>query len=169
MYYKISRNGNSLGEYTEEQLNLHIANGSILLTDYAWKQGMANWVKVAELGITPPPPPAPGYSTPASNRIFKNPFSFNGRIRRSEYAISWIILHVLTIIILVIASTFPLFGFALIASVWFGLAQATKRCHDLGLMGIAMIIPFFILWLFFAEGNLGPNKYGPDPKNRQKL
>jgi uncharacterized protein YegL len=39
-----------------------------------------------------------------------------------------------------------------------------KRAHDLGLSGWYVLIPFFGFWLFFAPGEAGPNKFGPDPR-----
>jgi uncharacterized protein YegL len=39
-----------------------------------------------------------------------------------------------------------------------------KRAHDLGLSGWYILIPFFGFWLFFAPGEGGPNKFGPDPR-----
>ncbi len=39
-----------------------------------------------------------------------------------------------------------------------------KRAHDLGLSGWYILIPFFSFWLFFAPGEGGPNKFGPDPR-----
>jgi uncharacterized protein YegL len=40
-----------------------------------------------------------------------------------------------------------------------------KRAHDLGLSGWYILIPFFDFWLFFAPGEGGPNKFGPDPRS----
>lgn len=101
--------------------------------------------------------------------MFKIPFSFSGRIRRSEFGLSYLLYLVsigllgyamedettyasMAVLILVI----PLF--------WFFLAQAVKRCHDLGNTGFYVLIPFYIFWLLFADGEFGNNKYGPNPK-----
>jgi len=48
--------------------------------------------------------------------------------------------------------------------VWFLIAQNTNRCHDLGNSGWYQLIPFYGLWLLFAEGNTGGNIYGRNPK-----
>ena len=98
--------------------------------------------------------------------MFKNPFSFSGRIRRLEYGISYLICFVFNLVVLIFSAASPIFLLGLIPSIWFALAQGTKRCHDRGNMGIFMIIPFYIFWMWFAEGDIGPNKYGPDPKVR---
>lgn len=62
---------------------------------------------------------------------------------------------------------------ALVASVWFSLAQGVKRLHDLNKSGwliLLMFIPIvnaiFGLYMLFADGTVGPNQYGADPKNR---
>lgn len=96
--------------------------------------------------------------------MFKNPFSFEGRIRRSEYVISWFTGFFANMMIFVIGSEFPFLLFGLIGTVWFVLAQGAKRCHDRGNTGVFQIIPFYILFMFFADGDRGPNQYGENPK-----
>ena len=60
-----------------------------------------------------------------------------------------------------------------IASIWFSLAQGVKRLHDLNKSGWLILIccvPIigwvFSLYMLFADGTVGPNPYGADPKNR---
>jgi uncharacterized membrane protein YhaH (DUF805 family) len=100
--------------------------------------------------------------------MFRNPFSFKGRIRRTEYGISIIIyiavLFVLEYVSLEFRST-GLFFVLIIPLYWFVLAQSAKRCHDRGNSAWYMFIPFYSLWLLFGVGELGDNDYGPDPKN----
>ncbi len=122
--------------------------------------------------------------------MFKAPFSFNGRIRRMEYFLSGLICGIATWIGLAlgvgtfisgasnnstIGSIFGLIiGFAaIIGAIWFSLAQGVKRLHDLnksGWMFLICYIPLvgwiFALYILFADGTVGPNQYGPDPKNR---
>jgi uncharacterized membrane protein YhaH (DUF805 family) len=47
---------------------------------------------------------------------------------------------------------------------WFMLAQGAKRCHDRGNSGWWQIIPFYGLWMLFADGEIGDNEYGENPK-----
>jgi uncharacterized membrane protein YhaH (DUF805 family) len=47
------------------------------------------------------------------------------------------------------------------------ITQQTKRCHDRGHPGWFQIIPFYSLWLLFADSKPGFNQYGPNPKGIQ--
>ena len=58
-----------------------------------------------------------------------------------------------------------IFVIVFIPLIWFQLAQGAKRCHDLGNNGWWQIIPFYFLWLLFAEGRSLPNEYGGNPKH----
>jgi uncharacterized membrane protein YhaH (DUF805 family) len=97
--------------------------------------------------------------------MFKNPFSFEGRIRRSEYGISVIIYSVCYGLIsaIAIAGAEAIF-LAFIPLFWFLIAQAAKRCHDRGNSGWWQLIPFYGLWLLFGDGELGANEFGENPK-----
>ncbi|SEP59049.1 DUF805 domain-containing protein [Flavobacterium urocaniciphilum] len=101
--------------------------------------------------------------------MFKNPFSFDGRIRRLEYGISY--LAYLTLIYGSVAvsetlgaSTSTIVLLLYIPAIWFLLAQGAKRCHDRDNSGWYQIIPFYSLWMLFADGFPGKNEYGPNPK-----
>lgn len=102
--------------------------------------------------------------------MFQNPFSVSGRIRRLEYGLTSLIVFFGQIIIgllaealgdeLAIAMLVPY-----LALMYFSIVQGAKRCHDRGHSGWFQLIPFYALWMLFAEGKPGPNKYGPNPKN----
>jgi uncharacterized membrane protein YhaH (DUF805 family) len=108
--------------------------------------------------------------------MFKNPFSFNGRIRRLEYGLSMIIYFVYALIAVVVMAvtglmtetggTNEMFIFYLICSpaIYFGLAQGAKRCHDRNNPGWYLLVPFYGFWMLFANGDIGPNEYGENPK-----
>jgi uncharacterized membrane protein YhaH (DUF805 family) len=105
--------------------------------------------------------------------MFKNVFSFDGRIRRLEYGLSYIIYLVA---VFVIAGLLMAFGdprspatniimiLLWIPLAWFMLAQGAKRCHDRNNSGWWQIIPFYGFWMLFADGEIGDNEYGENPK-----
>ncbi|WP_303317424.1 DUF805 domain-containing protein [Flavivirga abyssicola] len=104
--------------------------------------------------------------------MFKNIFSFKGRIRRTEFGISYIIYSIFAAIVNGIAETLEgnigiiIILIVLIPMLWFLWAQAAKRCHDRGNSGWYQIIPFYVLWMLFADSDYGPNKYGDNPKGK---
>ena len=124
--------------------------------------------------------------------MFKNLFSFEGRIRRRDYIIRNLVGIIVGIVLLILPLFIllytihilyplpsqsgmmgmilhsPLFNFMnlslfLIMSIFF-LAQGAKRCHDIGDSGWYQLIPFYGLWMLFADSNKGKNKYGKNPK-----
>lgn len=101
--------------------------------------------------------------------MFKNPFSFDGRIRRKEYGFSFIIYLVFYIIITALSTTANVTAglvvlVLLVPMLWFLWAQGAKRCHDLDKSGWWQLIPFYFFVLLFQDGQLGGNQYGSNPK-----
>jgi uncharacterized membrane protein YhaH (DUF805 family) len=101
--------------------------------------------------------------------MFEAPFSFEGRIRRLEYGISIIMYTACYFISFLLASAIsPFFFVLMIPVIWFLWAQGAKRCHDRNNSGWYQLIPFYGLWMLFAEGDSGENYYGDDPKSDNK-
>lgn len=102
--------------------------------------------------------------------MFSNPFSFEGRIRRLEYGLSYLSVYPyaflagLVLGIIGIDSDVMIY-ICMIPAYWFVWAQGAKRCHDLGNSGWYQLIPFYFIWLLFREGDAGDNEYGPNPKS----
>jgi len=97
--------------------------------------------------------------------MFKNPFSFSGRIRRMEYGLTFIIYIVAYVASLaLIGAAAPIGILVLIPLIWFVWAQGAKRCHDIGRTGWMQIVPFYVLFLLFQDGDDGTNSYGQNPK-----
>src|SRR5690606_19007828 len=101
--------------------------------------------------------------------MFRAPFSFEGRIRRMEYGISFLIYLIFIIFINVVIgddedSIYNLLGLGAVPLLWFLWAQGAKRCHDLGSNGWYQIVPFYFLVLIFRQGEDGENYYGDDPR-----
>lgn len=109
--------------------------------------------------------------------MFKNVFSFEGRIRRKDYfwrGLGWGFIYgvLSTMFRMVFASNdagtmaaLGIFGFIL----WLPfcvifLSLGVRRSHDIGNSGWFVLIPFYGLWLLFKDGDKGPNEYGADPK-----
>jgi uncharacterized membrane protein YhaH (DUF805 family)/uncharacterized Zn finger protein (UPF0148 family) len=105
-----------------------------------------------------------------NKRMFSSPFSFKGRIRRTEYCLSFLIYFIWLVIVESVDENEMSDGFAtflllsIIPIIWFILAQNAKRCHDRNNSGWYQIIPFYVFWLLFAEGDNGTNDYGEPPK-----
>jgi uncharacterized membrane protein YhaH (DUF805 family) len=103
--------------------------------------------------------------------MFKNPFSFEGRIRRTEYGLSLLSSAVGRVALVMMFSgsaqgenVGPIYFILQLPVLWFMFAQGCKRCHDVGLSGWYQLIPFFPLYLIFGEGKTSENKYGVNPK-----
>jgi uncharacterized membrane protein YhaH (DUF805 family) len=100
--------------------------------------------------------------------MFKSPFSFNGRIRRTEYGITFIIYLIFYVFGTAVSESGDagaiIFLVILIPVLWFLWAQGAKRCHDIGKSGWFQIIPFYFFVLLFREGHQARNEYGSNPK-----
>lgn len=99
--------------------------------------------------------------------MFKNIFSFDGRIRRTEYWLtSFLIQWVLMPVVFVAGVATASIGLLLLAvPFWISLAAAVKRSHDMGNSGWMIIIPIYNPFIL-AFGGSQPftNEYGPNPK-----
>jgi hypothetical protein len=102
--------------------------------------------------------------------MFKNVFSYRGRIRRAEFVLTLIgayfSIFVVSAFLSVISYFFPLFIFFYTLFVFFVIIlQAAKRCHDMNVTAWLALVPIFNpLVLLFAEGTYGDNNYGKDPR-----
>ena len=96
-------------------------------------------------------------------------FSFQGRIRRSEYGVTAIIVFVYHQVVPIFFTVLPesfawLVGLLYVPSLWLFWAQGAKRCHDRGNSGWYQLIPFYFFVMLFGEGEPYDNRLGPDPK-----
>ncbi|OEK07520.1 hypothetical protein A8C32_17130 [Flavivirga aquatica] len=102
--------------------------------------------------------------------MFKNILSYKGRIRRTEYGLSYLgyILIVNGLSLFTELSNIPFSEYIqiviVIPLIYIIVVQGAKRCHDRGNSGWYQLIPFYQLWMFFANGDHGPNHYGNNPK-----
>ena len=94
-------------------------------------------------------------------KMFSKPLSFNGRIGRLEYFISFVVFWVFAIGLTILANqeNFNFLSLIKILVSYFFVAQGAKRCHDIGRSGWFQIIPFFFIWMLIAKGQDDSNEY----------
>jgi uncharacterized membrane protein YhaH (DUF805 family) len=100
----------------------------------------------------------------ANRKLFSSPFSFEGRIRRTEYGISFLIYCFVYAAFSSSIEENSSVALILLPLLWFFIAQGAKRCHDRGNSGWFQLIPFYFFWMIFAEGDPHENEYGSSPK-----
>jgi hypothetical protein len=91
--------------------------------------------------------------------------STNGRVTRRGLLL-YLLLYFGIIVLSVFMGYLSMTLASIVSTVAWGIfvLGLIKRAHDLGLSGWYILIPFFGFWLFFAPGQSGPNKFGPDPR-----
>lgn len=103
--------------------------------------------------------------------MFANLISFEGRIRRAEFAITLILCYFVRSSLLAIFGELNLLS--TISSVFLVLiffSQSVKRLHDMDQTGWLAILPVYNpILLLFVDGTTGKNQYGEDPKRRAPL
>jgi len=188
LYYYV-KDSEKVGPYTLEELRTKNITTETLI----WHEGLPSWIRAKDsqdlnsfFSLTPPSIPTTLATPPLVNYVefrekqggdkimFKNIFNAKGRIRRTEYLLS--------LIIMVIYWSFVTFFLGdmnsgeiperneltaiilLFPALWFLMVQSAKRCHDLGNSGWYQLIPFNNFILMFREGSHLPNIYGPSPK-----
>lgn len=115
------------------------------------------------------------------NQSLNNYFSFKGRLNRWKFFIYLLPLIIFDLFLYVITLLMPaihinLDTFTIIIFLIFKISLSVKRLHDLDKTGwflliqvlffipaINLILSLFNLYLLFAPGTKGVNKYGDDP------
>lgn len=101
-------------------------------------------------------------------------FSHRGRLNRKRYFFRSLAEFFVFVVLVMLAIPFPLLLLlvipAAIAVCVSGVMLTIRRCHDLNKSGwfyLFLFVPFadliVSLYLLFAKGTTGPNRYGPDP------
>jgi uncharacterized membrane protein YhaH (DUF805 family) len=104
---------------------------------------------------------------------------FAGRMSRGDYWSTGIFMLVLFLVFAffsVLVSEYLsavlgklLMAVAYLAAMFFGLHCHAKRCHDIGVSGWLQLVPLFGLVLLFKGGDKGPNDWGPDPLEEDRI
>ncbi len=114
-----------------------------------------------------------------ANDLLRFFFTAGGRISRQEYVLGLAFVYAVEAVLIAfavhqadhdLALGLVLMGTAFPSTVAL-FVLAAKRCHDIGLSGVfvlLLVVPFVgLLWLItlaFVAGNAGPNLYGPPPR-----
>ncbi len=69
MHYQVSRNGQTYGPYTFEDLQRYVASGNVLPSDLAKSEEMAEWLPVSQLLSSQTSAATPTFASPG----FANP------------------------------------------------------------------------------------------------
>lgn len=100
--------------------------------------------------------------------VLKKYAIFNGRARRKEYWMFVLFNTIFSVIVTILDVTLQLGVLNTIYSLAVlipSLAVAVRRMHDVNKSGWFLLIPIYNLILACTNGDVGENKYGPDPKN----
>ena len=107
--------------------------------------------------------------------MWKNGFNFNGRSRRRDYWLAYLINIIIFIIFSVLDSLIPIEVFSILLGIYTLaliiplLALTIRRLHDIGKSGFWIflsLIPFgsIVVLIFLCMDSQGPNEYGDSPK-----
>jgi uncharacterized membrane protein YhaH (DUF805 family) len=95
-----------------------------------------------------------------------NIMSMDGRASRKEYASLFALYVVLQAVALSLVAAIPLVGLVLGFGSWgLMITAACRRSQDCGRSRWFVLIPFYVIWLFFEPGQVGENRFGADPRN----
>jgi len=181
-------NEEKVGPLTFDELKEAKINEDTLI----WFDGLTDWERAGSLEelreifeLSPPPlefeeeNSSVSFHDTLGNTIerkkrpmFANIWGSEGRIRRTEYGLSLIIFYAIILFLSYFIWTLKLEyntnvvvnTLSQVGAYFFILYQGAKRCHDRGNSGWFQIIPGYVLWMLFAPGEPGINKYGSNPK-----
>ncbi|MBT0812730.1 DUF805 domain-containing protein [Litoribacter ruber] len=112
----------------------------------------------------------------------KNVLEPTGRITRRKFLVLFVVFYFINLLCLLKMYesleiqawvSFVIFGIILVTTIVFLMVAAIRRLHDIELdwkYSLYLLIPppinfIGFIYLTFKEGTVGPNKYGPDPRN----
>jgi uncharacterized membrane protein YhaH (DUF805 family) len=105
-------------------------------------------------------------------KVLSNYTNFEGRARRKEYWMFFLISLIISVILQVLDFTFfgmdnelnPISTIYSLAVLLPNIAVSIRRMHDQNKSGWYILIPIYNIVLFATEGDSGENDYGSDPK-----
>jgi hypothetical protein len=147
MHYQISRNGQTYGPYTLEDLARYLASGNVLPTDLAKNEDMADWVPVSQILSGAAPSAAfstPGYADPAAGALYTPPEAYgqpNPALAASPYADPPNLHWGLYLLFAIITCTLFSKVFTLIQAAWLRRVQPDSN-------GLFFYAGLYALWIF---------------------
>jgi len=108
-------------------------------------------------------------------KVISNYTNFEGRARRKEYWMFFLINVIISAIFQVIDNTYfgmnnqlnPFGTIYSLAVLLPSIAVAIRRMHDINKSGWYILIPIYNIFLLATEGDHGENQYGQDPKENE--
>lgn len=96
---------------------------------------------------------------------FSHFLTFKGRCRRSEYFMVSVLCNAIIGALRNMSMGDTVFSVLLLLVILYVyISTAVRRSHDRGNSGFYILIPFYTLYLLFADSEPGVNKYGNNPK-----
>lgn len=89
-----------------------------------------------------------------------------GRARRWEYIPVSVTIFFLSAFCLGMMAQFRVFLAVYVLLGIVMIVENARRLHDVGYSGWWQLIPFYMVLVAFYRGQVGANKYGPDPRKR---
>jgi uncharacterized membrane protein YhaH (DUF805 family) len=105
---------------------------------------------------------------------FKKYAVFKGRARRAEYwgfTLFWSIIYIVLSVFDVVFDLYLPGETGILSTLWTlvtllpDLSLTARRMHDNDKSGWFMLIPIYGFILCFTRGTIGPNRFGPDPRD----
>ena len=128
--------------------------------------------KLSETPVTPPPPrmtPQPP-ANHAEGKASPSPSVYVGgvgRARRLEYIPIAVFCYLVNTCCLgLVLEVYALLTVIVVFRIVM-IVENARRLHDVGYSGWWQLVPFHMLIVAFYRGQVGENKYGPDPRKRE--
>jgi hypothetical protein len=189
MQIHVARNGQRLGQYSVEEVNRKLTDGTLLPTDLAWHEGASGWAPLASIAVVtvpgapampipPPPAPTPVPSAPPAQPIQSSVGGIVPQPVQSYKGMavaSWILLGLTALLSIV-----PVLGFAawilafIVIPVAFILAiviltRGGKTQGILILVTSVVVLPVFILVASLASTLILGAAVSEREKTQEKL
>ena len=157
--FSISRNGQTYGPYSLDELQRYVASGHVLLTDQAQAEGTSDWVSVSQLlpGTQPGAPPQPDPSSysgaPAAGYA---PPLYPASVLNSPPNLHW----ALVLLFDVLTCSFFQLVWNLVISSWFRRVAPASRALPLYIGAAVLLVLQFVVGQIVGVSH-SMHRFGP--------